>query len=87
MLLGGPVTVSDPDPAVNDIPTRRWSMSKAWVEEPGRTSTAWEIVAASGVETENCPLHAMLAGVLPMVGRVAEIRLLLPSRVNRYAGW
>ena len=86
MLLGGPVTVRDPDPAVNDIPTRRWSMSKAWGEEPGRTSTACEMLAASGVETVNCPPHEMVGGALVMVGRVAATTLLFPSRVNRYAG-
>ena len=83
MLLGGAVTVKDPDPAVNDIPTRRWSMSKAWVDEPGRTRTTWEMLAALGVETVNAPPHEMLGGTLEMVGRVAGITLLLPSRVNR----
>lgn len=27
--LDGAVTVKDPEPAVNDIPTMRWSMPKA----------------------------------------------------------
>ena len=83
MLLGGPVTVRDPDPAVNDIPTRRWSMSNAWVDAPGRTSTTWEMSAASGVETVKAPAHEMLGGTLAMVGRVAVIKMLLESLANR----
>ena len=83
MELGGAVTVSALDPAVNDIPTSRWSMSKACVDEPGRTRTTCEILAASGVETVNGPPHAMSLGALAMVGRFARITLLLASRVNR----
>lgn len=86
MLLGGAVTVSVPDPVVNDIPTRRASKSNPCVEEPGRTRTAWEIFAASGVETVKEPPHPMLLGALAMVGRVAATTLLFPSRVNKYAG-
>ena len=86
MLLGGDVMFNVPDPAVNDIPTRRSSKSNPWVEEPGRTRTAWEIFAASGVETVNDPPQVMLLGALAIVGRVAAIKLLLPSRVNKYAG-
>lgn len=83
LLLGGAVTVSDPDPTVKDIPTKRWSMSKAWVEEPGHTKTTWEMLAALGVETVNCSPHVIVLGALPMVGLVARTTLLFASLVNR----
>jgi len=77
------VTFSTPLPVVYDNPTNRWSMSNAWVDEPGRTSTTWEMLAASGVETVNAPAHEMLGGTLAMVGRVAAIKMLLESLANR----
>ena len=80
--LGGAITLNAPDPAVNDIPTRRWSKSNEWVEEPGRTNTACEIFAASGVETVNNPPHVMFRGALEMPGLLAG----LPSELKRYAG-
>ena len=83
MALGGAVTVNVPDPAVNDIPTRRWSMSNAWVEDPGRTRTAWEMLAASGVDTVNDPPNVTWLGAFAIVGRVAATTLLLASRVKR----
>ena len=86
LLLGGAVMFNVPDPAVNDIPTRRASKSNPWVEEPGRTRTAWVIFAASGVETVNAPPQPMLLGALVMLGCVAATTLLFPSRVNKYAG-
>ena len=44
------------------------------------------MLAASGVETANDPPHEMLLGAPAIVGRVAATTLLLPSRVNKYAG-
>ena len=42
--FGGAVTVSTPLAAVNDRPTRRWSMSNACVCDPGCTSTTDEML-------------------------------------------
>ena len=82
MLLGGPVTVRVPDPGVNDRPTSRASVSNECVSEPGRISTTWEILAASGVKTVKDPFHSIELGAPEMVGRVAAD----PSELNRYGG-
>ena len=58
-------------------------MSNECVDAPGRTSTAEEMFAASGVETVNVPFHEIASGALAMVGRVAKVRL----ESNKYAGW
>ena len=47
--FGGVVAFSTPLPAVKVKLTSRCSMSKACVGEPARTSTAEEMLAASGV--------------------------------------
>ena len=85
MAVGGAVIVRVLDPAMKDIPTSRWSMLNACVDEPSRTRTTWEMLAASGVETVNCSPHVTVLGLgaLVMVGRVAGITLLFESRVNR----
>ena len=80
--LGGAVTVNDPEPAVKDKPTRRWSMPKAWVTAPLRTRTTEEILAASGVCNVNPLPYEMELGALVIEGRVASP----PVELNRYGG-
>ena len=58
-------------------------MSNPWVEEPGRTRTTCETLAASGLETVNTEPQPMWPVKLVMDGRVAATRLLFPSLVNR----
>ena len=80
--LGGAVTVNAPVPAVNDVPTKRWSMLNAWVTEPLRTRTTEEILAASGVCTVNAFPQEIELGALVIEGRVATP----PLELNKYAG-
>lgn len=54
--LGGKLTVSAPEVAVNAKPTNRCSILNECVTEPGLTNTADAILAASGVCTWNVPV-------------------------------
>jgi hypothetical protein len=78
----GAVTVSEPEAAVNDIPTKRWSIPKAWVTAPFRTRTTEEMFAASGVDIVNAFPYEMELGAVLIVGRVAAP----PLELNRYGG-
>ena len=81
--FGGAVAVSTPAPAVNDNSTRRCSMSNACVGAPGRTSTTWEMFAASGVWISNVVPYEKGPGLTPlMVGLTAGV----PLPLNKYAG-
>ena len=81
MPLGGAVTVNDPEPAVKDKPTRRWSMPKAWVTAPLRTRTTEEILAASGVCNVNPLPYEMELGAV-LVRKAARFDMLWHRAVS-----
>ena len=47
--FGGAVAFNTPLPTVKFKPTKRWSISNAWVGEPALTNTAEDMLAALGV--------------------------------------
>ena len=86
MPVGGPVTVSDPEPAVKERPTILWSMSKAWVTDGLRIITTEEIFAASGVCTWNAVFHAPVLRSRPRDPEADRAVVVAPLDVDRRRG-